>query len=292
MTNAIKQQQGFTLFELLIVLAISTVIVSILVSYYLSQNRLNILHNEADIAIEEILQIGGSAKNFYASQGFPWMWPDQANNCANAINVLTTATPTSYLSFVGPTSVYGTNYITNCSDTRTFTVQLTSNADFADYIQNQTPATSFVGTSTTTTISSFPAPDEAVNTDLFLLLDGSRPMLGDLDMAGNAITNTSNVITPDGRTLWRMRTIDFAGTSTTVIRSVDKPTICPTGTSPTIHISTIGAVLSSGPAILTAPYIDTSTSTTWDIGLSLFDASGVPATPTTGTYVLAMTGCV
>jgi prepilin-type N-terminal cleavage/methylation domain-containing protein len=280
MSNTIYQKQiikqkGFTLVELLIVVSIMSFIILISSKYFLIKKHGEIYDEQINKIVDSINTLNSAASNYVSDNS---SWPDEINNCADTINQLSNATPTAYLSFID-TNI---NFSFSCT-TMTFTTSATMIDSHAAIIAANTLANA---TATANVVSStVPKPEHISALTKFLLLDGSRAMTGDLDMGGNAITNTSHIATLDNRTIVKVETIAPLPTATIL-----KP-ICPTSTAPTLNLAITGIVLTSSKIPYShPPFIESQTPTQWTVRLNVFDEDGA-ATATTGTYVLATSSC-
>jgi prepilin-type N-terminal cleavage/methylation domain-containing protein len=273
------KQQGFTLIELIIVMSIASLILFYTIQTDITKRELNDINSKIDTAKNDITQIQQAAGGYLVDNN---QWPDYINACVGALTTLTTTTPTAYLRYISIQSPYYTNYTTSCNTT-TFTISVNTNTNNnALRLANSLSAATATAN---TVIATIPRPEEQPTLTRFLMLDGSRAMTGDLDMGGNAITNTSHISTLDNRTISKIETIAPLPTATIL-----KP-ICPTGTTPTLNLAITGIVLTSGKLPYShPPFIESQTPTQWTVRLNVYDEDGA-ATATTGTYVLATSSC-
>ncbi len=185
------KQTGFTLIELALVLVVMTIITAFTTQAYLWQKDFEREEARADKTIQEIIQIREAMRAWRLDKG---NWADVANNCAGAIDLLTNATPTAYLRYVGTVSPYGTDYVTSC-DANTFSIEVESRKDYVQYIRTRLAGTLPKSVYGKTTITSMPR--NTINPALadFLPLAGTinGPMTGDIDMGNNAITNVADI---------------------------------------------------------------------------------------------------
>ncbi len=190
--NRVNRQSGFSLIELVIVLFIISSIAVVTVRATISKNAIDKIASDAELTKNEITQIQQASGGYLVDMN---EWPDFANNCANAITTLTNAMPTAYLRFINIQSPYLTNYVTSCN-TNTFAIEVeTDSNDAALILSNQ--LANAVATATNFVIAEIPRPEEQPTLEQFLLLDGSRAMMGNLDVGGNEISNVTRLTATD-----------------------------------------------------------------------------------------------
>lgn len=141
-----NSNRGFTLIELIVAISIATLIAAVTVPTLRDKHRQKI----SDVTANEIYAIAEAAQNFSGDNN--GAWPDQAANCANALNTLTT---NNYLSGIDLQSPWGTTYSLSCPETPagsgrrpTFRISVNSNTDYAEYIARSVPAATFSGANT------------------------------------------------------------------------------------------------------------------------------------------------
>jgi len=183
-----KNQQGFTLIELMIVMFIS----SLLLVPMMNALMINIEERRINTTVAEISDLFQSAQT-YAGDNVG-VWPEEPTGCLAAITLLQSPAE-GYLAGFNVLSVYGANYTTSCpvlgSAPRRFNVSLdVGDAEIASKMAGVLPSTTVAGTTITTSI---PLPAQIPALNLLLPLDGSRAMTGDLDMGGNNIGNVNDV---------------------------------------------------------------------------------------------------
>ena len=132
----IHHQNGFTLIELLVVM----IIITILSSAFLP-NFLDISKRRSDLIISEMWTIAQAIQTYDAQIGD---FPDASNNCANAIDVLTSNAFIAGVSTATGGTPWGSDarYITACSGSSAnlMTLEIETDEQWAPYIANGLPA--------------------------------------------------------------------------------------------------------------------------------------------------------
>lgn len=218
---ASKQQAGFTIFELVIVLTVMSILAAPLVFQQVQQFE----EDRIEIAVAEINDLFQSAQNYAAEQDGEW--PSEADNCASAITEMENQ---DYLDGFSVRSPFGTNLVTSCTtgDGKRFSVTLdTIQPGIAELVNGYLPSSTVTNRLVTVSV---PMPASIPALEHLLPRDGSREMTGDLDMGGNSIINNEDVeIASVGA--HASEGIYFAG----IVDNgdyVDKPQ-CPSNRSPT-----------------------------------------------------------
>lgn len=175
--SSINRQRGFTLLELFIVLTI----VAITLPYTMPNYRQIINEKMAEKAIAQMQAITDASRVYRDNLG---VWP-----CVNGVQLLRDG---GYLNSVGLANIYGNAYATSCAGAQ-FNVTSQNDPNYADYIafsfgtaQVTNPATGEIS------LDVYP-PGSEFAFDGLLPRDGSRPMLGDLDMGGFDINNVNTI---------------------------------------------------------------------------------------------------
>ncbi len=153
----LSRQSGFTLLEVMIAVVVATLIAAAMLPNYpemVNQKR-------ADITVARMLVLSEAAQAFITDASPP-AWPDQANNCADALNVLDAG---GYIAGMGPVSPWQTNYAFTCPGgaAGAFNIAVGSVLeDWAQYMSNSLPASTMSASAgappTRTVTGSFPRP--------------------------------------------------------------------------------------------------------------------------------------
>ena len=219
--NLEKSQSGFTIFELMIVM----MVMSILATPFVFQSIQQFEEDRIEIAVAEINDLFQSAQNYAAEQNGDW--PSETDNCASAITVME-AEP--YLQGFSVRSPFGTDLVTSCTtgNGKRFIVTLDAvDAGYAELLAGYLPSSTTVGSTVSVSV---PLPASIPALTHLLPRDGSRDMQGDLDMGGNSIKNAED-IELNSIEANASEGIYFAG----IVNNgayVDKPQ-CPAGLNPT-----------------------------------------------------------
>ena len=194
------KSSGFTLVELAITLFLAGIVAAATLPNYIDQWN----QKKTDIAAAEIWTLVEGAQRYMmdtVKYGDPntgeGKWPNQDNPttpCARAINTLRTE---GLIAGVKQKSLWG-SYITRCpliNGTRNFQVRLdTNNADYALVLTNTLPNTELRPNSTDTIVTSVSTPVIIPALKDYLRRDGSEPMTGNLNMAGNKVIGLSELL--------------------------------------------------------------------------------------------------
>jgi len=168
-----NRSRGFTLIELLIVIALVGVAASYEVSNITREQRTT----DARVIAEHIYEFQRDSIKYYRSEG---SWP------ANAATLVSGG----YIDTIG--DYYGTPYSISIDAAKNqYTVDFdTKEKDYPFMLATLLPNVVVSGTSITTTIS---APGEEASNEALYPRDGSRPLTGTMDAAGNSITNVNEI---------------------------------------------------------------------------------------------------
>lgn len=178
-----NMSRGFTLIEMVAVLAISTAIIAMSFPNIVNRNN----NRLAEANIDEINKIIDAAQNY---QFQLLQWPDEGNNCANAIAILNGG---GYMGNIDATNPFGNNYQFTCTPQRLSIINTAENNDWALTVAGAIPATTTAAAITTTIIPRAGAIPAIVNK---LDRDGSGGgMTANLDMNNNSIVSINNVQT-------------------------------------------------------------------------------------------------
>ena len=216
-----KKQAGFTLFEMIIVLVIMSILVGPLV--YQRMNKFE--EDQIGLAVAEINDLFQTAQNYAAEETGDW--PSEGDNCASAITEMENA---GYLDGFSVRTPFGTDIVTSCTTGAgkrfSVTVDATQQGT-AELLNGYLPSSTVTNRFVTVSV---PMPAAIPALEHLLPRDGSREMTGDLDMGGNSIVNNEDIdIASVGAKA--SEGIYFAG----IVNNgdyVDKPQ-CPTGSTPT-----------------------------------------------------------
>jgi prepilin-type N-terminal cleavage/methylation domain-containing protein len=177
---------GFTLIEVLVVIFILTLLAPLGLPdlrYKVQQARVNTLSTETGILSIAVV-------NSYDDNS---VWPG-GPTCATAFASLSTSIlpATPYLSDVDATNVFNNAITTSCT-LNEFTITQNVNPSFMLEAVQSLGGTSVVNALTGTIRTTIPRPANSAGHDDLLPRDGSRPMVGDLDMDTNAIVDAGDI---------------------------------------------------------------------------------------------------
>lgn len=219
--TAVKKQSGFTIFELVIVMTV----MSILAAPLVYQSMQNFEEDRIEIAVAEINDLFQSAQNYAAEQDGEW--PSESDNCATSITEMENE---NYLDGFSVRSPFGTDLVTSCTtgDGKRFSVTLdATQSGVAELLKSYLPSSTVTNRFVTVSV---PMPASIPALEHLLPLDGSREMTGDLNMGENTILNSEDIelnsVEADAS-----EGVYFAGIVSNG-EYVDKP-VCPTTKTPT-----------------------------------------------------------
>jgi prepilin-type N-terminal cleavage/methylation domain-containing protein len=181
--HTLKGSNGFTLVEVLVVLSVLAMLAPLAIPdlrYKVQQTRINALATETGVLSIAIL-------NSFDDNS---VWPG-GPVCANAITALSTSTP-AYLSDVDGTNVFNNSITTSCT-LNEFTITQNVNPLFIQEAVQTLGATSIVNAVAGTIRTTIPRSGSSAGHDALLPRDGSRPMIGDLDLGANDIVNVGDI---------------------------------------------------------------------------------------------------
>ena len=216
---------GFTLIELMAVITVMSMLTVAVFGPEIRVRAKEFEQIQIDVTIEEIRRLGSMAQTFTLYNNGDW--PDAGNDCHNSYQYLQLtsldeisplyfpeAIAVSELPFAiapGADAHFGKYYF-NClerplhSDLRPwFIVYIAldgSHKHWASYIANQVAGAEVVSKSDNLGVKiSWPLLSAIPALAGLLPRDGSRPMLGDLDMAGHAISDLGDISLREGQSL-------------------------------------------------------------------------------------------
>lgn len=186
-------QKGFAILELMVATLIAT-------SIGIGLLRQEITQFEEDISqlvAAEILTLHDAARNFYSDTG---VWPDQANNCADALNVLRAG---GYIIGFNENR-WGTGFITTCpgAPALNFLVSAAAPVDrYAAATAARVLSPQLAGNVVTSSIP-IPGAEPALGNFLSRVAVPGAPevnrMETNIDMDGNDINNVGTITGPGG----------------------------------------------------------------------------------------------
>lgn len=187
------RERGFTLLELMVVLAVSAVIVAFSTPNYI--NELN--QRRADNAAAETQLIIDAARSFRMAKG---VWPGDAT-CSNALSALSTGSPI-YLAGISNDNKFNQPYSTSCTAT-TFSLDQLAVEDWDGYLANSLAATEIVnaGTHQVRTTIGIPGSEPALDAKLSRVATGNAElnrMRTDLLLGGNNIREINDLTAKSG----------------------------------------------------------------------------------------------
>lgn len=189
-----KSVRGFTLVELMVVLAILSILAALSVPNYLEEINLK----RANLAASETQSIVDAARAYRSKNG---AWPGDST-CSNAIAVLRTDY-LPYLPSSGATNKFSSLYSTSCTGT-TFSLDQEALQDWDGYLVNSVASTQIVDSAShriRTTIG-VPGTEPALDAKLSRLASGNAElnrMRTTLLMGGNDISEVGTVNAISGR---------------------------------------------------------------------------------------------
>lgn len=183
-----NQQSGFTLVEMMIVLMIIAMVAPLLYDNY--PEKLGTRWSNQ--TVEQTMTIWDAARNYHVDND---KWPDEANNCANAIGVLTAG---NYLGGVSATNAWNGAVTTTCTaGSPTMNINNTVSDNWVDYVVNNIAATQKTSSTTTRTFVPSPGTSVAFANVLSRKAIPGQPdrtkMETTLNMGNNDITNAKNI---------------------------------------------------------------------------------------------------
>ncbi|MEE8058002.1 MAG: prepilin-type N-terminal cleavage/methylation domain-containing protein [Pseudomonadales bacterium] len=203
-TSQRREQAGFTLIEIMIVIVIMGTIASVSLPMLYERSR----HAILDVEIGNTLGIHDAVKVYRGSNP---SWPDEANGCVGAINVLTSALPNAYLTQPATLNMYNSAYTTSCTPLQfsiTQTIDPTDAGLFANRMLMTRVLNAAIG-SVITTIG-LPGTQATMRSKLSRVDTGDptdRTMEADLLMGGQEITGVDDIsFTPTGAETARIST--------------------------------------------------------------------------------------
>lgn len=304
-----KRVQGFTLLE-----AMAVVIITSLVSLFLwvpeMEARVRDLHlTRAEVTIEEIRRLGVAAQLYTLNHNGDW--PDLANQCQGGLALLQLShldaqspfyTDEALQSDSVPQGLKGSvpakfgEYAFACpsqpSDLQyapEWIVQLALSGDdavWAAYIANQFAGATHVELENYSIVEVSTALPSAVPAlDAYLPRDGSEPMLGDLDMAGNDIHKASDVVLDTGQTLGSVAVLQVVARPGNQIKKPD----CPPQYQPAVFVTPQAIAHSRGLPVTRFRVWASDLGNAWRIHSEVFGTTDSPEQSNAETVLVNVT---
>nr|WP_192963256.1 prepilin-type N-terminal cleavage/methylation domain-containing protein [Pseudomonas fluorescens]CEK42036.1 hypothetical protein PQBR57_0083 [Pseudomonas fluorescens SBW25] len=161
---AAGKQRGFTLIELMVVLAVLGIIAAYTTPKYIEELNLR----RANLTAEDTTQIMDAARSYRVATA---SWPGGASSCSNAIALLKAD---GYLSGLITTNRYNNAVTTSC-DTKTFSVIQSAVEDWDGYLTNSIAGTEITnaGSYQITSKIGIPGSEPALNNKLTRVATGN-----------------------------------------------------------------------------------------------------------------------